>query len=90
MLQSRLTKRGQTTLPVRVRRMLRAKAGDRLVYEIGANCAVIRIQSNAAALHGALASDKGRGMSFAAIRRAAAERVRATPTATRWRQVKRP
>lgn len=34
MLQSSLTQKGQTTIPVQVRQVLKLDAGDRLSYEI--------------------------------------------------------
>ena len=76
-MHSTLTSKGQTTIPMKIRRALRIKPGDRLEYEIEGDSATIRVHPGIRSLKGALASTKGKGMSFAEIRAAAAESVRA-------------
>jgi len=72
MLHSTLTSKGQTTIPGEVRKALRIKPGDRLEYAVEGDHATIRVHPGARSLRGALASKKGKGMSFAEIRKAAA------------------
>ncbi len=72
-LSSTLTSKGQTTIPIQVRKALRAKAGDRIAYTLAGDHVVLRRDEGAAGLAGALASNKGRGMSWAQIRAAAAK-----------------
>ena len=69
---STVTKKGQTTIPGEVREALKIRPGDRLEYAVQGDHATIRVHPGARSLAGALASDKGKGMSFAEIRRAAA------------------
>ena len=76
MLHSTVTSKGQTTIPQRIRKALRIKPGDRLQYELAGDRATIRVHPGASALKGALASKKGKGMTFARIREAASERSR--------------
>lgn len=76
MLHSTVTSKGQTTIPQKIRKALRIKPGDRLEYSIDGDRATIRVHPGLRSLKGALASDKGRGMSFAAIREAAADSAR--------------
>lgn len=77
MFHSTVTKKGQTTIPGEIRRALRIKAGDKLEYEIEGDRVTIRVHPGINALKGALASDNGKGLSFAQIRELAAkERVR--------------
>lgn len=77
MLHSTVTKKGQTTIPGKIRKALRIKPGDKLEYEIAGDRVTIRVHPGTMALKGALASDKGKGLSFAQIREAAAsERIR--------------
>jgi AbrB family looped-hinge helix DNA binding protein len=73
MLHSTVTKKGQTTIPGAVREALQIRPGDRLEYAIEGNQATIRVRPGAAALKGALASSKGKGLTFGEIRQAAAE-----------------
>ena len=77
MLHSTLTSKGQTTIPGEVRKALRIKPGDRLEYAVEGDHATIRVHPGARSLRGALASKKGKGMSFAAIRKAAARAAHA-------------
>ncbi|MGA9883592.1 MAG: AbrB/MazE/SpoVT family DNA-binding domain-containing protein [Candidatus Acidiferrales bacterium] len=72
MPHSTVTSKGQTTIPSKIRKALRLKPGDRLEYTVDGNQATIRVHPGASSLKGALASDKGKGMSFAEIREAAA------------------
>lgn len=76
MLHSTLTSKGQTTIPEKVRKALRIKPGDRLQYELEGDGAIIRVHPGIRSLKGVLASKKGRRMSFAEIREAAAESAR--------------
>ena len=72
MLHSTVTSKGQTTIPGKIRKALRIRAGDKLEYAVEGDCATIRVHPGTRALKGALASRKGKGMSFAQIREAAA------------------
>ena len=71
-----VTRKGRTTIPEKVRKALRVKPGDKLQYEVEVDRATIRAHPGIRSLKGALASNKGKGMSFAEIREAAAEAVR--------------
>ncbi len=73
MLHSTLTSKGQTTIPEKIRKALRIKPGDRLEYEVEGDRAIIRVHPGIRSLKGALASKKGKGMSFSEVREAAAE-----------------
>jgi AbrB family looped-hinge helix DNA binding protein len=73
MIHSTVTKKGQTTIPVEVRSALQIKPGDRLEYAVKGDRAIIRVAPGTRALRGALASDRGRGMTFSEIREAAAK-----------------
>jgi len=75
-MHSTITSKGQTTIPGKIRRALRIKPGDRLEYEVEGNRATIRVHPGIRSLKGALASKKGKRMSFAKIREAAAESAR--------------
>jgi hypothetical protein len=55
---------------------LKIKPGDRLEYAVRGDHATLRVHSGTGALKGALASDKGRGLSFTRIRAAAVNRAR--------------
>ena len=76
MLHSTVTSKGQTTIPGKVRKALRIRPGDTLEYALEANHATIRVHPGTRSLKGALASKKGKGMSFAQIRQAAAAAAR--------------
>ncbi|HEY1684367.1 MAG TPA: AbrB/MazE/SpoVT family DNA-binding domain-containing protein [Tepidisphaeraceae bacterium] len=73
MLHSTVTIKGQTTIPGEIRQALKIKPGDRLEYAVEGDHATIRVHPGIRSLKGALASDKGKGMSFAQIREAAAK-----------------
>jgi len=72
MAHSTVTRKGQTTIPGKIRKALRIKPGDRLEYELQGDYATIRVHLGTRSLKGVLASKKGKGMSFAQIREAAA------------------
>jgi predicted nucleic-acid-binding protein len=55
---------------------LRSKAGDKLDYELEGDHVTLRVHLDTRSLKGVLASKKGKGMSFAQIREAAANAVR--------------
>ena len=76
MLHSTVTSKGQTTIPEKIRRALQIKPGDRLEYQVEGDRATIRVHPGIRSLKGALASKKGKRMSFAEIREAAAESAR--------------
>jgi antitoxin PrlF len=71
-LHSTVTRKGQTTIPGQVRKALRIKPGDRLEYIVQGSHATIRVHPGTRSLKGALASKKGKAMSFVQIREAAA------------------
>jgi len=73
MKHSTVTSRGQTTIPGEIRQALNIKPGDRLEYAIEGNYATIRVHPGLSSLKGALASKKGKNLSFAEIREAAAK-----------------
>ena len=75
-MHSTITSKGQTTIPEKIRRALRIKPGDRLEYEVEGDRATIRVHPGIRSLKGVLASNKGKRMSFAEIREAAAESAR--------------
>ena len=77
MLHSTVTSKGQTTIPEKIRKALRIKAGDKLEYEVQGDRASIRVHPGIRSLRGVLASKKGKGMSFTEIRKAATEAARA-------------
>lgn len=72
MLHSTVTSKGQTTIPEKIRKALGIKPGDKLEYAVEGDRATIRVHPGIRSLKGALASKKGRGMTFAEIREAAA------------------
>ncbi|MGA8011278.1 MAG: AbrB/MazE/SpoVT family DNA-binding domain-containing protein [Candidatus Acidiferrales bacterium] len=74
MPHSTVTSKGQTTIPAEIRKALRIKPGDTLEYAMQGDHATIRVHPGAASLKGALASKKGKGLSFAQIRKAATDR----------------
>lgn len=75
-MHSTVTTKGQTTIPGSIRRALGIKPGDRIEYLIEGDSASIRVYPGIRSLKGALASKKGKGMSFAQIRKAAAKAAR--------------
>ncbi len=76
MLHSTVTRKGQTTIPGRIRKALRIKPGDRLEYTVQGDHATIRVHPGTQSLKGVLASKKGKGLSFSQIREAAATSAR--------------
>ena len=76
MLHSKVTTKGQTTIPGKIRKALRIRPGDKLAYELEGDHATIRLHPGTRSLKGALASKKGKRMSFAQIRAAAARAAR--------------
>jgi AbrB family looped-hinge helix DNA binding protein len=79
MPHSTITRKGQTTIPFEIRSALQIKPGDKLQYSFEGDHATIRVHPGIRSLKGALASKKGSGMSFAAIRKAAAKRPMRRP-----------
>lgn len=73
---STVTRKGQTTIPGKIRRALRINPGDTLEYVVEGDHATIRVHPGARSLKGVLASKKGKGMSFTQIREAAASAAR--------------
>jgi bifunctional DNA-binding transcriptional regulator/antitoxin component of YhaV-PrlF toxin-antitoxin module len=59
-------------IPGKIRKALRIKPGDRLDYMVQGDIVTIRVNPGTRSLKGVLASKKGKGMSFAEIRNAAA------------------
>jgi len=76
MLHSTVTSKGQTTIPEKVRKALRIKPGDKLEYEVEGERVTVRVHPGLRSLKGALASKKGKAMSFEEIRQAAAAAAR--------------
>ena len=72
MLHSTVTTKGQTTIPGKIRKALGIKPGDRLDYVVQGDVVTIRVHPGTRSLKGVLASKRGKGMSFAEIRDAAA------------------
>ena len=73
MPNSTVTRKGQTTNPGKIRKALQIKPGDRLQYVVEGDHATIRVHPGTRSLKGALASKKGKKMSFGEIRKAAAK-----------------
>jgi antitoxin PrlF len=76
MMHSRVTSKGQTTIPGKIRKALRIKPGDTLEYVVEGDRATIRVHPGTRSLKGALASNKGKGLSFAQIRDASEKSAR--------------
>ena len=76
MLHSTVTRKGQTTIPRKIRKALRINPGDTLQYVVEGDHATIRVHPGTRSLKGVLASKKGKRMSFAQIREAAAKAAR--------------
>ena len=76
MPHSTVTSRGQTTIPGKIRKALRIKPGDKLEYVVEGDHVTVRVHLGTRSLKGVLASKKGKGMSFAQIREAAAKAAR--------------
>ena len=75
-MHSTVTKKGQTTIPGAIRHALRIQPGDRLHYEIEGDQVTFRRHPGTMSLKGALASNKGKNLNFAQIRKAAAKHAR--------------
>jgi len=75
-VHSKVTSKGQTTSPGKIRKALRIKPGDKLEYLVEGDHATIRVHLGARSLRGVLASKKGKGMSFAQIREGTAKAAR--------------
>jgi antitoxin PrlF len=71
MLHSTVTKKGQTTIPGEVRAALNIRPGDHLEYKLEGKRVSIQVHAGTRSLAGALASTKGKELSFNEIRRAA-------------------
>jgi len=71
MMHSTVTRKGQTTIPGKIRKALRIKSGDKLEYTVEGDHAIVRVHLGTRSLKGVLASKKGKGMCFAEIREAA-------------------
>ena len=71
MPHSTVTSKGQTTIPGEIRAALKIRPGDKLEYRVDGDHATVRVHQGTRALKGALASQKGKGMSFAQVREAA-------------------
>jgi antitoxin PrlF len=71
MLHSTITKKGQTTIPGEVRAVLNIKPGDRLEYKLEGKKVSLQVHPGTRSLAGALASTKGKDLSFSEIRKAA-------------------
>ena len=76
MPHSTVTRKGQTTIPGKIREALQIKPGDKLQYAVEGDHATIRVHPGTRSLKGALASKKGKKMSFREIREAAAKATR--------------
>jgi AbrB family looped-hinge helix DNA binding protein len=76
MPHSTVTRKGQTTIPGKIRKALRIKPGDTLEYELEGDHVTIRVHLGTRSLKGVLASKKGKGMSFSEIRQAATKAAR--------------
>jgi antitoxin PrlF len=76
MPHSTVTRKGQTTIPGKIRKALQIKPGDRLQYVVEGDHATIRVHPGTRSLKGALASKKGRKLSFGEIREASAKAAR--------------
>jgi antitoxin PrlF len=73
---STVTRKGQTTIPGKIRKALRIKPGDTLEYELEGDHVTVRVHLGTRSLRGVLASKKGKGMSFSEIRQAATKAAR--------------
>lgn len=76
MMHSKVTSKGQTTIPWKIRKALRIKSGDKLEYVVERKHAVVRLHLGTRLLKGVLASKRGKGMSFTQIRQAASKAAR--------------
>ena len=75
MAHSTVTRKGQTTIPGKIRKALQIKPGDKLQYAVEGDHATIRVHPGTRSLKGVLASKKGKKLSFDEIRDAAAKAI---------------
>ena len=61
MQHSKVTSKGQTTIPGKIRKALRIKPGDTLEYAVEGDHVTIRVHPGTRSLKGVLASKKGKG-----------------------------
>jgi bifunctional DNA-binding transcriptional regulator/antitoxin component of YhaV-PrlF toxin-antitoxin module len=73
MITSKITKRGQTTLPRQIRNALRVEAGQSLVYDIRAEGVILRAHPGSSASYGALKGKKTASVGYEEERRSARE-----------------
>lgn len=76
MISSKVTRRGQTTLPRAVREALHLSGGEHLSYEITADGVLVRAQPGAASAYGMLkVPEHLKGLEFKKARTMAHERL---------------
>lgn len=73
MITSKITKRGQTTLPRQIRNALQVEAGQSLVYEVTEDGVIIRAHPGVMASFGALKSKNRQPVSYEQERQSARE-----------------
>jgi antitoxin PrlF len=73
---STVTRKGQTTIPGKIRKALGLNPGDTLEYVVEGDRATIRVHPGIRSLKGVLASKKGKERSFNQIREIAASAAR--------------
>ncbi|MGJ8649891.1 MAG: AbrB/MazE/SpoVT family DNA-binding domain-containing protein [Opitutaceae bacterium] len=73
MITSKVTKRGQTTLPRQIRNALHVEAGQSLVYEVTKDGVIIRAHPGAMASFGTLKTKKSNTVDYDQARKAARE-----------------
>jgi AbrB family looped-hinge helix DNA binding protein len=73
---STVTNKGQTTIPGEIRKALDIKPGDKLEYTAEGDHVIFHVHPGARSLLGVLSGDEGKNLTFAQIRRAAAENSR--------------
>ena len=73
MITSKVTRRGQTTLPRQIRNALQVEAGQSLVYEVTDAGVLLRAHPGVMASFGALKPKQSTGVDYDQARRAARE-----------------
>lgn len=73
MITSKVTKKGQTTIPRKIRNALRVEAGQSLVYEVTKDGVILRAHPGSAASFGALKLKKSQPVSYEQERQSARE-----------------
>ena len=73
MITSKITKRGQTTLPRQIRNALQIEAGQSLVYEVTDDGVILRAHPGAMASFGALKTNAAKSVDYDQARRDARE-----------------